>query len=205
MKQSASYRRWCDGLSPPLYECLGVRGISQLVMAYAREFLGQSLAMLPDATTLGCMIGKLSNDRVVTVTDARNICVWSVINDEQVVALKLEGHTGCIFEIDCSSGSVIVSSSRDCTARVWDGDTGECRYELKHPNWVIAAVAIATDEFATCCSDDHLRVWHAGQCVAITHVNAYMLTALSNGQVARFGGVRKPPSNPARFSASSRP
>jgi WD40 repeat protein len=171
-----------------LEECLAVRGLAELVLSYAREFFGQNLAVMPNATVQGCIIGKLSNDRVVTVGDGSVICVWSVQhakqNAELVMALELAGHTDGIFEIDCSLDCVIVSSSRDCTARVWNGDTGECVYKLSHPHWVIDALAISAGKFATSCIDDHIRVWDSEDCVGMAHVNAYMLTALSDGQFA---------------------
>jgi len=182
MKHSAGYRRWCDGLHPILYECFGVRGVSQLVMAYAREFLGQELATIPQATVLvGSSVVKLSDDRVATVRDNFTISVWSVLHDQ--IPLTLEGHTGTVFEIN-SLDSVIVSSSRDCSARVWDGDSGECLYELIHPTWVLDALVVSLEEWATCCSDDHIRVWRCGECVAMVNINAYTLMLLSNGQFA---------------------
>jgi WD40 repeat protein len=60
---------------------------------------------------------------------------------------RLEGHTGAISDVACIASSSaaphhprVVSGSTDCTAKVWDGETGERLADLGHhgPVWSVA-------------------------------------------------------------------
>lgn len=73
------------------------------------------------------------------------------------------------------SGKLISSSCSDCTARVWDADTGSQLAVLTHPEPVQCAELSRDDRLCiTACDDNKLRVWSVAERRLLTEVDPGM-------------------------------
>jgi WD40 repeat protein len=71
-----------------------------------------------------------SRRRLVTASWDQTIRVWRGFASVKRCS-TLDSHTNTITRVGASpDGSVVVSSSHDCTLRIWDADTGACLREL---------------------------------------------------------------------------
>ena len=86
--------------------------------------------------------------------------------------LLMEGHTAAVTDLAVAeTGSLLVTSSADHTARVWGLDKGQCKAVLQGHTAAVYAVAVDTrGRFAVTASADATgRVWdlHSGQCAHV--------------------------------------
>jgi WD40 repeat protein len=127
MMHTSEHQAWHVPVGARVFELLPIQGLCDLVIAYAREFMGVSVQTVPNATW-GCdLFGWMSKDRVVTVQGTVLLVrsVYSVFSLESEPLLTLVGHTAPITHVSVM-GSDIASGARDRTVRVWNGVTGEC-------------------------------------------------------------------------------
>ena len=61
-----------------------------------------------------------------------------------------------------AGGTVVVTASRDKTARVWDAATGQERFRAKHENDVDAALLVANGRLLATRSGSGMRLWTVG-------------------------------------------
>eukprot|EP01137_Pigoraptor_chileana_P025186 Opistho-2@94276 len=83
--------------------------------------------------------------------------------------VTLGGHSGEVLSVAYSpDGQTVATGSGDCTARVWDAATGQCKLTLSGHSDAVASVAFSPDgrTIATGSDDKTARVWDAatGQC-----------------------------------------
>jgi WD40 repeat protein len=175
MLHSLAFVTWANGVHELLMLRLHIPGLCGVVTTYAREFLGETLHVIPNATGADCLVAALFGDRMVTA-DGCQIYVCGAFDGTR---RTLAGHTACIFEISVLDNR-IASCSKDCTARVWDSETGECLQILAHPDWVVDVIQMQPCEIVTCCNDNYIRVWLDGQCVAQSLKTAVMLVPLAH-------------------------
>ena len=86
--------------------------------------------------------------------------------------LLMEGHTAAVTDLAVAeTGSLLVTSSADHTARVWGLDKGQCKAVLQGHTAAVNAVVVDTrGRFAVTASADATgRVWdlHSGQCAHV--------------------------------------
>lgn len=174
MVHSLAFVTWANDVRGLLMLHLHIPGLCDLVAAYACEFLGETLHVIPDATGTDCLAAALFGDRLVTADG----CQLFVRGAFDASCRTLTGHTACIFEISVQDDR-IASCSKDCTARVWDSETGACLQNLVHPDWVVDVIQMKHGEIATCCADNYIRVWQGSQCVTRSLKAAVMLVALT--------------------------
>ena len=175
MPHSLAFVAWANDVGGLCMRHLRVPGLCDLVTNYAREFLGETLHVTPMATGTDCLVAALCGDRMVTA-DGCQIYVCGAFDGSR---RTLTGHTARIFEIS-ALGNLIASCSKDCTARVWDSETGECLQHLVHPDWVVDVIQLKHSEIATCCSDNYIRVWRGGQCLTRSLKSAVLLVPLAS-------------------------
>jgi WD40 repeat protein len=84
--------------------------------------------------------------------------------DWQTETVILEGHSGCVHSVACSSdGSRIVSGSRDGTIRIWDAISCGVQLILKGHTGSVRSVAFSSDglRIASGSADHTVRIWDA--------------------------------------------
>jgi WD40 repeat protein len=92
---------------------------------------------------------------------------------QQISAIaSFVGHTNWVVSLAFSSdGSILVSSSTDCTVRLWNVNTGECLQTLQgHSNGVFSVAFTPDDRIIASGSNDcSIRLWNAksGECLKI--------------------------------------
>lgn len=96
--------------------------------------------------------------------------------------MVLEGHEGWVLAADLSSdGRFAVSGSKDCTARIWDARTGDCRAVIRHQAEV-TAVRISSDDRLAVTGDGEGRLTlcdlHRGEAIACQMGHSDCVTVL---------------------------
>mmetsp|Transcript_2653 Transcript_2653/g.7040 ORF Transcript_2653/g.7040 Transcript_2653/m.7040 type:complete len:896 (+) Transcript_2653:950-3637(+) len=83
-------------------------------------------------------------------------------NNEAMAFRNCLGHTRSVLALDClSPGRVLVSASKDSTARLWSVSTGSCLRVFEHTNAVTALEVVDPWTVLTGTRDGTLRVWDA--------------------------------------------
>ena len=98
---------------------------------------------------------------LLTVSDDWDAFIWRL--NKGAKPIRLEKHTGGLTNGRFSpDGTMVVTASRDCSARVWDVATGEPISFLEHSDDVYSA-AFSPDSklVVTASGDGSARVWEA--------------------------------------------
>jgi WD40 repeat protein len=178
MAHSLAFVTWVDVVRELLMTHLHIPGLCDIVSHYARAFLGEHLHSIQYATGVDCLTAALSGDRVVTA-HGYQLYVYGAFDG---CRLTLTGHTAVIFEI-AAHDDRIASCSKDCTARVWNSQTGECLACLSHPDWVVDVLQLNLHDTVTCCNDNHIRVWRSGECIFQSAQDAMTLMPLTSSKL----------------------
>jgi WD40 repeat protein len=108
------------------------------------------------------------------VSYINNIYVWNVMYDK--LALKLEGEGSTIVDAAFSpDGKLIVSTSNDGKARIWDSKTGTLVKLLEGHSDRISGVAYCPkgNYVATISDDDTARIWNVETGETVRVINRY--------------------------------
>lgn len=95
-----------------------------------------------------------------SAVDEQNILVWDV--DAAQPLLLLEGHTGWVRSLACSSdGAFIASGSTDRTIRLWDAQRGTLVHVLNGHTDAVSDLAFSPDStlLASTSRDGTMRLW----------------------------------------------
>ncbi|TID31021.1 hypothetical protein CANINC_000382 [Pichia inconspicua] len=128
------------------------------VINFKSDGFVNTLATFTDENTGGELIVCAGNDKLINLTNPQ---LYFDGNINTANEYCLIGHEANICSLDVN-GKFILSASWDCTARVWNKDTGEVVYILKgHENSVWSAKFIngSKDEILTCGADRTVRKW----------------------------------------------
>ncbi len=119
------------------------------VFHYRFGSFGESVEFSPDGAYLA--VGGRAPDILIVETST-----WRIAR-----RLRSQQHVAAIaFDL---RSSVLASSHRDATIRIWDIDSGRCSFALKgHKNESITCLAFhpTGDTLVSACMDDAIRLWH---------------------------------------------
>lgn len=126
------------------------------------------------AQVLDTDFNPFNDEMIASASDDTRIGIWVVpenysiqnAQDEETKDVKpvrfLTGHTRKVAHVlfHPTVQNILVSSSLDCTVRIWNVATGENLITLKHPDVVTSmSFSYNGDYLATVCRDKQIRVW----------------------------------------------
>lgn len=111
------------------------------------------------------------NNSYVAISDNINNVAY-IYGLNGILQTKLIGHSEMINSITYSNDDkYIVTSSQDCSIKIWNSKTGECLRTIRgHDDYVLGAVFDPSGEYVLSYSTDNtIRLWKArdGDCVEI--------------------------------------
>ncbi|KAK6136812.1 hypothetical protein DH2020_029447 [Rehmannia glutinosa] len=109
--------------------------------------------------------GELVTDTVRGVAVMPNLGILSASHDGSIrlwalsgeLLLEMVGHTSIVYSVDAHVSGLIVSSSEDCSAKIWKD--GVCVQSIEHPGCVWDAKFLENGDIVTACSDGIVRIW----------------------------------------------
>lgn len=107
----------------------------------------------------------------IAIGDTKGDVFLRKADDNQLIG-KLEGHQGWVVSLAFNpKGTLLASSSSDCTVKLWNTNTGRCLYTLSDHSQEVWSVEFSADgrTLATGCDDALVRLWdvETGQCQQI--------------------------------------
>jgi WD40 repeat protein len=115
------------------------------------------------------------------VAGSFNAQLWVYNPEAGSVLHRLRGHTERVVGLACIASSSaaphhsrLVSASADCTAKVWDGETGERLADLEGHGGTVACLAVwkehtgGHDRIATASYDGEVKIWD-GEAFTLLH------------------------------------
>ncbi|KAK6136802.1 hypothetical protein DH2020_029450 [Rehmannia glutinosa] len=93
----------------------------------------------------------ISDDMMNTQISIR---LWALSGE---LLLEMVGHTSIVYSVDAHVSGLIVSSSEDCSAKIWKD--GVCVQSIEHPGCVWGAKFLENGDIVTACSDGIVRIW----------------------------------------------
>jgi WD40 repeat protein len=167
----------CDGFGP----CLRVTNRVLKVWDAESGVLHRELEGFGVRVTALATFLSPDGQQVRLVAGAPNGRMW-VYDPEAGSALHhLDGHTKKIVDVACIASSSaaphhprLVSASWDRTAKVWDGETGECLANLRGHQEVLMSVVVwkehhgGHDRIATSGGNGRIKIWD-GEALTLLH------------------------------------
>lgn len=119
------------------------------------------------------------------------------IDDATRPKLTLSGHEGRIRSLELHlSKPLLLSSSVDCTVRLWDLESGQCLLVLSNDLGTVTSATFADDAIVTCSEDRFIQVWedlgrdvpkdlrgHTGSVYSIKAIGNILVSAGADGTV----------------------
>lgn len=112
----------------------------------------------------------LNGNLVVYKKNSSDFQLWSSKSWEMIIELK--GHSDHIIGILATLDNKILSWSKDCTLRLWDGTTGECLSTMADHTISVSRVEKLKSTngliISWCANHDEIRLWdiYTGQCLS---------------------------------------
>ena len=126
-----------------LYDCIPVRGVYDIIVAYAQELKGHCARVIQTRAAVWALVA-LPHGKFA-FSSGHNICVRD--HTERIVTLK--GHTRPVVSLAVLPNGLLVSGSRDGTLRWWDVTSGMCTYQSVsydgHRTFSMRALAVLSD------------------------------------------------------------
>jgi hypothetical protein len=107
----------------------------------------------------GNAIHCFEDNNYTAIASSKDILI--VNNATGIVNKTFAGHTGAVYDLDSNpKGDLLVSSSKDNTAIIWDFNSGTIVQKLNgHSKSVLAAGFIDDTKVVTISEDNSLRIW----------------------------------------------
>lgn len=98
-----------------------------------------------------------SSTHLITASNDNFLKMWSFDGCEMA---QLGGHQSFVYGVTHShDNQIILSSSDDCTLKLWSTNDLQCKQSIIHAGTVWQSLALANGDVVTCCSDSVVRVW----------------------------------------------
>mmetsp|Transcript_28111 Transcript_28111/g.81064 ORF Transcript_28111/g.81064 Transcript_28111/m.81064 type:complete len:740 (-) Transcript_28111:142-2361(-) len=98
-----------------------------------------------------------SSTHVITASNDNLLKMWSLDGCEMA---QLSGHQSFVYGVTHShDNQEILSSSDDCTLKVWAVSDLQCKQSVIHAGTVWQSAALPSGDVATACADMIVRVW----------------------------------------------
>lgn len=91
---------------------------------------------------------------ILSASHDGSIKLWALTGQ---VLMEMVGHTSIVYSVDSHVSGLIVSSSEDCSAKIWKD--GACVQSIEHPGCVWDAKFLENGDIVTACSDGVVRIW----------------------------------------------
>ncbi|XP_031379705.1 phospholipase A-2-activating protein isoform X3 [Punica granatum] len=95
---------------------------------------------------------------ILSASHDGSIRLWAVTGQ---VLMEMVGHSSIVYSVDSHASGLVVSSSEDCSAKIWKD--GACVQSLEHPGCVWDAKFLEDGDIVTACSDGVVRIWTTQQ------------------------------------------
>jgi phospholipase A-2-activating protein len=100
-----------------------------------------------------------SSSHLVTCSNDMMLKMWSFDGCEMGV---ISGHTSFVYNVTHSvDGKQLISSSDDCTVKLWSLSDLSCSQSLLHAATVWQAAVLPNGDIASACEDSIVRIWTA--------------------------------------------
>jgi phospholipase A-2-activating protein len=104
-----------------------------------------------------------------------NTAFFTGAKDSKIILMDNEGnplaefigHSGTVNSISQADQYTFISGSWDATARVWDVETGKCKYVLKDHSHAVATLALEGNRYITGSQDKKLKFWDGERLVHV--------------------------------------
>ncbi|KAK6136826.1 hypothetical protein DH2020_029421 [Rehmannia glutinosa] len=99
-------------------------------------------------------VAVMPNLGILSASHDGSIRLWALSGE---LLLEMVGHTSIVYSVDAHVSGLIVSSSEDCSAKIWKD--GVCVQSIEHPGCVWDAKFLENGDIVTACSDGIVRIW----------------------------------------------
>lgn len=131
----------------------GSKDFNSSIINYKSNRFVNSLAICRSSSRT--LIASAGNENIIHLTGPD--AIFTGINENNTFSLL--GHTANVCCLDTHQ-NLLLSSSWDCTAKVWNIENGELLYDLKgHENSVWCAKFLDANQILTCGADRTIRKW----------------------------------------------
>lgn len=102
----------------------------------------------------------MSSSYFWTASNDATIKMWTFNGGAIEEMATLAGHSSYVYAVARSADEQhVLSSSDDCTLKVWSLENLTCKQSIMHANTVWYATSFTNGDLVTCCADGVVRIW----------------------------------------------
>jgi len=99
----------------------------------------------------------VASTHLVSASNDQSLKMWSFDGIEMHC---ISGHQSFVYNVTHSQDNqMVLSSSDDCTVKLWSLENTQCKQSIMHAGTVWQAVTLPTGDFITACGDMIIRIW----------------------------------------------
>lgn len=140
-----------------------VEALIQKNIAFSRELAVRALLQLAADPEL-CVLLAIEAVKVAPTAEASNALRQGLIKSNIQTEIVMRGHKGAVRSaIFSPNGDLVVTTSEDSTARIWEARTGQSLTEFRKHTGIVNSVAFSRDgkKIVTTSLDSTARIWDA--------------------------------------------